>query len=277
MTVTKEVVRGLRKVRAHIPIPRKRRIHAYGLGNAKTGTTSLYSIFAGHFRAAHEPDKAPLIDMFAREEAGQVNQDEIVAFLRKRDRKLQLEMDSSALNWRYAGLNAELFPRSRFILTLRDPYTRTDSLINHLLNTPREPRARERADVVFRSGRYVHKPEEEPLRELGLHTLDGYLEEYARTARGVLDTVPPEQLLVVRTDRLGKSLGAIADFLGIAEAQLDARKSHRFKAPKRHGVLLRLAPEYVDRKVREHFGDLLDRFFPDIRSIKDLEARLAPD
>ena len=63
-TAIRKLVRG---ARAWNPFRRKRRIHAYGIGAAKTGTTSLASIFEKNFRAVHEPATGELIDMFQRE------------------------------------------------------------------------------------------------------------------------------------------------------------------------------------------------------------------
>jgi hypothetical protein len=266
-----------RKVRARIPIPRRRRIHAYGIGPAKTGTTSLYGIFDANFRAAHEPDRVELIKMFQRDEAGQVSRDELAAFLRKRDRKLQLEMDSSAMNRRYAALTAELFPASKFIMTVRDPYTRTDSLINHLMNNPLEGPAIERANLIFRADIYQHAPQEAALAEKGLHTLDGYLADYAHATLEAIDSLPDDRLLVIRTDRLRDSLGDIAEFLEVPESLLDPGRSHKFKAKKKHGVLLDLDTEFVDQKVNLYCGELLARYFPEIGSIADVTARLGSD
>lgn len=267
----------LREVRSMLPIQRRRRIHAYGVGAAKTGTTSLASIFDANFRAAHEPAREELVDMFEREEAGDVTREQIVRFLRRRDRKLGLEMDSSAMNRRYAGLTAELFPDARFILTVRDPYTRTDSLINHLLNNPPTGRVRERADVVFRADRYQHAPEERLLAEKGLHTLDGILAEYAETTFDVIRSVPKDQLLVVRTDKLRDDLAEVADFLGIPKESLDSARSHSYKAKRKYGVLLELDQDFVDQKVQHHCEKILARFFPDIRSISDVAHGLQGD
>lgn len=267
----------LREARSVLPIQRRRCIHAYGVGAAKTGTTSLASIFNTNFRAAHEPAREELVDMFEREEAGEVTREQIVRFLRRRDRKLGLEMDSSAMNRRYAGLTAELFPDARFILTVRDPYTRTDSLINHLLNNPPTGRVRERADVVFRADRYQHAPEERLLAEKGLHTLDGILSEYAITTFDVIDSVPEDQLLVVRTDRLRDDVAKIADFLEIPEESLDSARSHSYKAKRKYGVLLELDRGFVDAKVQQHCGEVLSRYFPEIGSLTDIRERLRSD
>lgn len=274
MTIIRRLARKLRK---SIPLPRRRRIHAYGVGAAKTGTTSLASIFDANYRAEHEPARVELIEMFERDEAGKVTHEDRVRFLKKRDRQLQLEMDSSAMNRRYAGLTAELFPDAKFILTLRDPYTRTDSLMNHLLNNPPNDRARARADLVFHADRFKQAPEERLLAEKQLHTLDGYLFEYAEATRGVIDSVPSDRLLVVRTDQLRNSLDEMADFLGVPAESLDSKQSHRFKAKKKYGTLLSLDPEFVESKVRQHWGELLTRFFPDIRSIDDVRDRLRAD
>jgi len=136
---------------------------------------------------------------------------------------------------------------------------------------------RERADVRFQADRYEHAPQERLLKEKGLHTLDGILSSYAESTYEVLDSVPADRLLVVRTDRLRDSLPEIAEFLGVPESMLDSGRSHSYKAKRKYGVLLDLDHDFVDRKVQEHCGRMLSQFFPEIGSIRDVEDRLRAD
>lgn len=265
-----------REVRALLP-RKPRRFHAYCVGAGKTGTHSVNDMFRAHFRSEHEPDRLELVELLDGDKLGSLSHDEKVAFLRKRDRRMWLEMDASAFNRRFVGLYAEVFPESKFVMTVRDPHTRTDSLINHMLNHPPEnDLQRRRRDAIFRADEYRHGPDDEPLRERGLHPLDGLLADYAEANAGIVASIPAQRLLIIRTDQLGKSATALAQFLEIPEDVLDVSRSHAYKSPKKYGVLASMDPDYVDARVKAHCADLLREHFPEIRSIMDVAAKIQP-
>jgi hypothetical protein len=252
-------------------VPReRRRIHVYGVGAGKTGTRSVNGLFASSFRSAHEPEAPQLVHTLESFDRGNITTEQMSKFLIRRDRRLNLEMDSSAMNRRIVGLLVELFPASKFTLTVRDPYTLTDSMINMLLNLPPpSPVAKLRRDRLFGGPQYRHAPEEKALEDRSLHTLDGYLADYANTNRSVKKEIPADRLLVIRTDKLRESLPLIAQFLDIGENQLNLDRAHEFKTDKKHGILANIDPDFVDEKVRVHCSDLLREHFPEIRSIRD--------
>ena len=257
-------------------LPREgRRLHVYGVGAGKTGTNSIHGLFATHFRSAHEPEPSQFVRMLESFDQGEIGHEEKVDYLAKKDRRLNLEVESSAMNRRVAGLLAELFPKSKFILTVRDPYTRTDSMLNMLSNLPRPSSwAKSRRDRLFGGSQFRHSPEEKALEEAGLYTLDGLLSDYAKTSKSIEDAIPQDRLLVVRTDQLGESVPAIARFLGIEEDKLDTRKSHQFRTSKKHGFLKNMDPDFVDEKVRTHCSELLEKYFPHISGVRDVMDRL---
>lgn len=257
---------------------RPRRIHVYCVGAGKTGTHSIANLFDKHFRSAHEPELLAMRELLKKEALGLIGHEEKANYLLARDTRLFLEVESAAFNRRNIGILTELFPDARFIVTVRDPYSYTDSVINHLLNHPAalEGERRGFVGIVMGEDRFSHAPEEEELRELGLHTLDGYLSNYAETTAQVLRAIPSERLLVVRTDRIRESVGEIADFLGILKELLEPDRSHAFKAKRKFGVLARMNPDFVDAKVKQHCLEIVREFFPEVQSISDVLPRLQP-
>lgn len=232
----------------------------------------MAGIFDKNFRAAHEPERQEMRELLRREDLGKIGREEKLRFLLDRDTRLFLEVEAAAFNRRNISLLAELFPEARFIVTVRDPYTYTDSVINHLLNhsVALEGERRGQVAMVMGGENFHHAPEEEELRKLELHTLDGYLSNYAESTADILRSTPEERRLVVRTDRIRDSAQDIAGFLDIPGELLDTSRSHAFKARKKHGVLARIDPDFIDEKVRTHCHDLISRFFPDIRSVRDV-------
>lgn len=262
---------------ARLPRP-PRAFHAYGVGAGKTGTHSVDGLFSTHYRSAHEPERGELVFLHDALLKGRVSERQKRRRLLRRDRWLNLEMDSSALNRRFAADYVHLFPESRFILTVRDPFTRTDSLINQMLNTPPTSAfARERRDLIFGGGgRFEFGPEDRALLDADLYPLDALLAEYMATNAEMMQVIPDERLLVLRTDRLAEAVPRISEFLGIPPETIDTERSHVAPAPKKHGILAAMDPAFVDARVKAHCSEFLSRFFPEIGGVQDVRGSIQP-
>lgn len=64
---------------------------AFCVGQAKSGTASLYSLLARSYRAAYEPERAETLKMILRQSEGEIDTDSFDDYLRQRDRRLNLE------------------------------------------------------------------------------------------------------------------------------------------------------------------------------------------
>jgi Sulfotransferase domain len=104
-------------------------------GLSKTGTHSLAGLFES-YRSAHHPDPRVRLRLAAQSLSHEIEDAAVQRVLRRRDRLLRLEMESSTL----AGILIEPLsaacPRKKFILTIRDVYSWCDSWIDHNLNRP---------------------------------------------------------------------------------------------------------------------------------------------
>jgi hypothetical protein len=249
-----------------------RRAQLYCVGAAKSGTNSIAGVFEDRMRALHEPESDRLMSILFGHFAGAVDRDELTRFLRERDRRLWLEVDSSQLNYFVLDLLLDEFPDAKFLLTIRDCYSWLDSMINQSLTRPTPPAWRRLRDVRFRPGDFRHSAEEKVLAERGLYTLDGYLSYWAAHNATVLRRVPREKLLVVRTDRISQSVRHIADFAGVPLAKLNLRKAHSFKNEEFRGVVSMIAPRFLEEKVSMHCREIMQAYFPDIRSALDVAA-----
>ncbi len=263
------VGRAHREGRSLLRQLRPRRAHLYGVGTAKSGTHSVAALFGRRLVAAHEAEAEALI---ARLLADPVDADELRRYLVARDRRLRLEVDASQLNGLVLDPLLERFPHARFLLTIRHPYDWLDSFLNHELAHPSQPEWQAFRDWRFATGR-PHPPEESALAARGRSTLDGYLGYWARHNRTVLERVPADRLLVVRTDELGRRLPELAAFAGVPESWLDPAGAHAFPAATRFGVLDEVDPTYLADRIRHHGGDLVARFFPDCELVPGPAAR----
>ena len=250
-----------------------RQAQIYCVGTAKSGTHSLASLFSDELRTFHEADWQAVIKLILASAETGGERRALRRRLLERDRQFALDIDSSQLNYFYLPELLELFPNSKFVLTIREPRSWLDSLINHQLarGTP-PPEWRRLRDFRFARDGAEHPPEEAALKARGLYTLDGYLSYWRRHNQDVIRLVPPEKLLVVRTDQISQRADDIARFAGLPQrgepagktaGKAAADKSHTFKALKKFGVLGELEPEYLDEKIRQHCSELVSEFFPD--------------
>jgi hypothetical protein len=232
-----------------------RRFVAYGVGAGKSGTLSLAQIFGANFRVGHEPESerlAPLVQGVI--EGGR--RARLRRYLRRRDRRLGLELDSSNLNaWIVADL-LDLHPQARFILIWRHPEQWLDSLINHVIPRTPVPHWQALRDATF--GGPPHRPGEEALQERGLYSLDGYLGSWVRRHEVILSVVPAAQLLVVRTDDLSASLPTLAAFTGVDLELLDPTP-HAHRTRRKFDVLSEIDPGLLSERIDEHGADLVTR------------------
>jgi hypothetical protein len=168
------------------------------------------------YRSAHHPDQDVRLPLAARYLKGEVQDAAAARVLRRRDRLLRLEMESSSL----AGILIEPLsaacPDKKFILTVRDVYTWCDSWIDHNVNDPPESsspwtaldRIRLRVDEVEPT-RF-----DSPLIDRGLPPLACYFHLWAEHNSRVLEVVPPTRLLVVETSQILAKTGELAVWAG---------------------------------------------------------------
>jgi len=249
--------------------PRRR---LYGIGMGKTGTNVVASMFTG-VAAAHEPEAEGLIEALLEYESGRSDWRALRDFVVERDRRLGLVVDVSNLNIFLVDLFLELDPAARFVLTIRDPWSWMDSIGNHYLRRPPNERWRAFADHRFGQAGAPHAPEETALADAGLYPLAGYLGYWRAHMDKALDTVPTDRLLVVRTERIATEAGRIAEFGGLAGANVDESRIREYRNPAKQPILQHVPREHVDTQVRTHCGPLVGRFFPEIRSVRDVGVR----
>jgi hypothetical protein len=255
------------------PMVVPRRAQFYCIGTAKSGTHSIAGLFHHGVRAAHEPEAHEVIRAILDVAAGKMSDRQLRSYVRKRDRRLWLEVDSSQLNYFILDTLREEFPRARFLLTIRNCYAFVDSVLNDTLRRPDTPEWKRLKDHRYRPALFTHPPEEQLLKERGLYTLDGYLSYWAAHNEKVLASVPAERLLVVRTDRITPEAGNICAFAGLPPESVDLGHSHEFKNPNKFGLLSQIDRGHLERTVDKYCRPLLGRFFPEVKSLDDSGVR----
>jgi len=251
-----------------------RRTRLYGVGTAKSGTHSVAEMFSRNVRAQHEPEALEVIEKILDRRDGRISEPAWTEWLRARDRRLGLEVDSSHLNLDLLDFLLREFPDARFLLTIRDCYSWVNSMFNHSLRFRGQvdPRWVQLGKLRAGPDAFVYAPEEYALEENKLPNLNSYFSRWAERNSEVLAKVPGDRLLVVRTDQITARAFEIADFAGLPRRAVRMRRVHAFQASVKRELIRQIDGAFLERKVNQHCRSLMTQFFPDVKSLDD--ARL---
>jgi hypothetical protein len=250
----------------------RRRFQAYGVGMGKTRTTSLHKMFSLNYRSVHEPEYnilTPKIIAFAH---GEIDQKKFTDYIKHRDRRLSLEIDSSSLNAFIIDILVTEFKDAKFVLTIRDCYSWLDSVFNQRIacfNFEKKNNIqlnREWLHFIYEKYQFKHAKEEQILANEGLYTLDDYLSSYKERHNKIFQTVPPERLLIIKTPEINQSIPKIAQFLDIPpESLLVNVRAHVRKEKDKYNLLAQIDRDFVREKVKFHCEELMCQYFPEVK------------
>jgi hypothetical protein len=249
-----------------------RRFHAFGVGMPKTGTHSLAAVFA-RYRALHEPDRRDFMRIIMERAKGELSDAAARGELRRLDRHLWAELISSWTNYLLLDMLLEEYPRAKFVLTIRDCYSWLDSMFNELLG-------RKHSEYMVQFHRWYadtlspgsHEHGDRVLAERGLWPLDSWVRAWNQHNSRVIEMVPSDRLLVIRTSDIRTEIPRLAEFLGVPADTLDASRSHEFKAEAKFGLLSEIDESYLRARVEARCAGLMGKYFPEIRGIADVPS-----
>ena len=79
----------------------------------------------------------------------------------------------------------------------------------------------------------------------------------------ILEKLPPDRSMIIKTNEISAKLDEIARFLNVSYNSLFTEQSHLNKAKYGVGILFSLDMDFLEAKFREHCSDLIEEFFPD--------------
>ena len=258
------------------PLLRPRRIHVYGVGAPKTGTNSVSKLF-GAYRAGHEQHVDQTLNIIRKKRDG-APQSKVIEQLRRRDRRWRLEVESAYFFAYVCEALLSAFPGAKFICTVRAPQSWLRSIIDQCINNERDQLSdawKSLRDLNFGSPPETYPLAEQALARYGLHSIDGFLSYWAWHNRTILNTIPPNRRLFVRTSQLSSAVAQIAHFVEISPSVLETEGSHANKAPRRHDVLNKVPKKYLENKITEHCQPVVERLTRETSISFNYESRTA--
>lgn len=237
-----------------MPAGRRRSFQAYCVGLPRSGTHSLVRMLEASHRCRHEAYAEVLLPWLVRHGRGELPWRSMRSILLGRDRFLWLEMDAGHHLHLLVEELAALFPKSVFIVTVREPLDWLESEINQELC---RPRCAWDAYAAFRYGRYDAVKEKELPAESRIYGIAAYLQYWRDHVTRVLSHAPRERTLLLETSAIPRSRDRIAAFLGIAPESIDLAAAHAARRLVKPICLRRhFSESYLDQHVAEHCGRL---------------------
>ena len=219
-----------------------RAFRLYSVGAPKTGTLSIANLLRPAHRSVHEARYVEAIDHLVARRAGAASDTELADWLRRRDTLVWAECESSHVLCWFCDLIPHVFPESRFVVTVRDCYSWTNSVIDQHLNNRPSPLARRLRDVYY--GEKSTDPQS-VLTDHGEYTLGGYVSYWASHYEFLLEYLPRDRTLFLPTKRIGERAAEIAAFAGVPVRTLTVGRAHSHVAPQKHDLLGVLGSETV--------------------------------
>lgn len=200
-----------------------------------------------------------------------MSDNDIIKILSSRDIANWLEIESSHYLGGVIEQLTQVSNNAKYILTIRDCLSWMDSWFNHQLS-----RATLTNESVYDLGRnnyycrgHQYTKHDHFLESMKLYPIRSYLEFWKDHNQNVINSVPEEKLLIIKTKEISSSTDKIATFLNINESKIVNNSSHEFKAKAKHGILEKLDANFIYDTAMEVCGELNDMYFPE-KTISDI-------
>ena len=237
-------------------------MRVYGVGMGRSGSTSVARMF-GRYRSAHEVDAERLLPIGAAVLHGELAVDgsQVRAALRRRSWRFQLDVDSAPFLSPLTPALVQVFDDTRFVLALRDCFSWLDSQLEWERSHPSSdlPMFAPYRSALFRYSKDEFTDDDCILWHESLRPVKAYLRSWGERNEEVLRVVPPDRLLVVRTEDLDHSTARLARFVGVPEESVVT--SHANQNANRTGLLGEVSREYVVECAREHSAAVMELYW----------------
>lgn len=243
------------------PASDDQRPRTFAVGLFRTGTHSLTKMVAPHMKAAHEPHRFLFVQQWRRFSQGDLTPEEWERFLRARDRVLGLSLESSGFLCGEVPRLVRLFSDARFILTIREPVSWARSLLREIVVNRRRLGCHY-YEPLFRAwfGSDGFGKGDEDLKRRNLFPFSGMMKYWSSSQQAVIESVPPNQLLVLPTDEVSSRLADIESFIGLPAGSIDPAGSHTHRSNWDWDPLEDVSGTYLNECIAEYASPFLEQF-----------------
>ena len=232
------------------------------VGQAKSGTASLYGLLASHHRAGHEPERDQILGMTLKESRGDVDQNALRGYLLQRDRRLNLDYDIAWANQFIINHLLVVFQHAKFIVLIRDAYTWLESIVGHLMSREIPVDVLEFLDWWFEPDLYPHTRHDRGLEEYGVFSVAAFLNAWNQHVNTCAGVIPTDRRLILRTHELDRSHQRLGEFLQIPIDSLDTGDGHRNRGTWSGRIESLVERAYLNEMIAATCGENMAPLFP---------------
>ena len=233
----------------------------YCVGLFRTGTNTIFEVFNRSYRAGHEFMLEQTLMSVHGYVSGQISRDEFIEFVRNRDVEGNLELDSYGFTYFFIDILVKEFPDAKFILTIRDCYSWVNSCI---ANVHRYYEEESIQGLLSLFSNIDHLPDNrfEWIDRSGNKVcLEQMIKIWNQVNTNILNTVPADRLLILKTGDLADSLPELAHFVGASVDDLDILHANKGDSI---NYLSCFEPVALEKIFDQHCRKLMSDIFPEI-------------
>jgi hypothetical protein len=247
-----------------------RRFHAYNVGMPRSGCSSIMALFS-NYRAVAEYKERESVELITAWKDGWISEETLRRYIHYRHDIGQLEMDTASFNHFYLHILIKEFPQAKFTFTIRDCYTWVNSFLKmisrwkkHFLDI-----GQNMPDWMLGYGRILFGAYDwdwfnsyEALQENLDSLVVLFIKSWAHYNLRILELLPVERSILVKTSEISYSQAKLADFVGVP-ADTITEHHHINSAPDKIDLLEgfgRARFHTLSYKYEQQVQDCIDNF-----------------
>lgn len=255
----------------------------FGVGMPKTGTTSIAKMLGPSQHGYHEKNRARIIPLIRSYCNGRAGVSELKLSFAIRDICLYPLFDVAHYYGAIVGELSDLFPESKFIVTLRNCYSWAESFGNQLIKRWRwkEGWSKDCGDYLVKWQKYQldspriwkYPSEELKLKRVGMPPLATLYEYYRRRNTKLLGEIPPDRRIIIKTSEIDQSISQLEQFAGLPGGTLNEDRSHARKRQQTFVNLFEDVPStHLKNLAQKYCNDIMKDHFSEINKPMDVQA-----
>jgi hypothetical protein len=158
----------------------------------------------------------------------------------------------------FSDVITDLFPESKFIITIRACISWLDSIIDQHINYRQGGQVRRLEDLFYGSRNDDHQFD--AMAERRVYPLESYLDYWVNHYTRILREAVVSRATFVRTKKITEQARTLLKFAGADPTECpEDEYLHAYKAPEKHHTVDAIGRERVRQRVERHCGDVIQK------------------